>query len=960
MVIMVVVVGWSGEGKDPISICATDAETLNKYQTTGGSRQVGQHLRRIKKLTTFQVPSLVDLMNGFDNYVGQSQLRHFLQRKTLRLFLRLLSEKLSWFERQELSPEFHSFSSPVFCKFALTRLPPPVYLHIPLSSKTPVLNTMLGDIHHHSLASSNYKHLSRLCNTVFQHMADESSPSKYTDLKNSLTHLRSQIQNGDILFRKELMQQKWTAVLDSARNKNTQTPSIGQCVQEAMILAKLASEYAYGYPKLSEALKEGRLIPLLEANTCALANLMQTLRTGNVEKVRTFLQLPEMQRELDVLLDPAGGHLASCDLSSPMAEKQEIRQCKDALVMVKELVSDVTVPVDIITHDQLEPESWDAANLNLLPVPKCMNCKNSDAASCILSKAPCSVKGEPGRIATDKTIANLEAEVGKLRAEKAVIDQCLQRANGQLLEAAEEKSRLEDKLNATGREVNYMAQKLESLTKGKIQEEESMKNNLRKENEVLEKRNKELLNEIVKLKSSLQETEAEFEGKSGEFLQRMSQLEEDKKEIENRFTCMQQENVNKLIKCHQSIEKLSSHNEELKGRLSELQSTEKSLNNMVIVLKEKVEKLMKENEHLLHKINQVDKEKASQIHEAMHRLTGENENLLDKVRELENELDNCFTANNTAQEKINQLENENTELMNLKKELNKGLKAQGDAERNNKQDNLKGNMQQSDDLSQEATWCEDDKKVMLTTKAMFEVKQSKNVIEQNVQLKDILTEISTVKITGRSNDGNSLASKDKSEYENLFNEETQMIIEACLEEPEMEGISSLEKSGYHTIKRKSPDAEKSETAFKAQLASVEGKNSLGKLLERAEVELKSKQEGLDKTKAENVPEQSIGQRGELSPENVITFQQQFLSLNSQLKVQVTSETRLQELQCKLELLQNQLDMKSKAEMDLRMENYCMKGQLDALEQQIKNTENLRTKYSEMKSERDIRTTIYST
>lgn len=53
---------------------------------------------------------------------------------------------------------------------------------------------------------------------------------------------------------------------------------------------ELASECACGYPKLSEAVKEGRLIPLLEANSCTLADLIQILRTGDVEKVRNISQ----------------------------------------------------------------------------------------------------------------------------------------------------------------------------------------------------------------------------------------------------------------------------------------------------------------------------------------------------------------------------------------------------------------------------------------------------------------------------------------------------------------------------------------------------------------------------------------------------------------------------------------------------------------------------------------------
>ncbi|XP_048452432.1 restin homolog isoform X11 [Rhincodon typus] len=154
-------------------------------------------------------------------------------------------------------------------------------------------------IHETSLEVTS-KRLSNFCSAMFQNVDEETSPNRYRDLKNSLTHLRSQLQNGDILFREELLQSKWAAVLDSARNKNTQTPSIGQCVQEALIIAKLASESVCDYPKLSTAVKEGRIIPFLEANSCLLADLMQVLRTGDVEKEKDQ-SLKKLKLDYDIL-----------------------------------------------------------------------------------------------------------------------------------------------------------------------------------------------------------------------------------------------------------------------------------------------------------------------------------------------------------------------------------------------------------------------------------------------------------------------------------------------------------------------------------------------------------------------------------------------------------------------------------------------------------------------------------
>ncbi|XP_059821242.1 golgin subfamily B member 1-like isoform X5 [Hypanus sabinus] len=688
-------------------------------------------------------------------------------------------------------------------------------------------------------ASSKYKHLSSLCNAVFQHMEDESSPNRYRELKNSLTHLRSQLQNGDILFREELMQQKWTAVLDSARNKNTQTPSVGQCLQEAMILAKLASECTCDYPKLSEAVREGWLNSLLQANSCTLAELMQIVRTGDVEEVRTVLRLPETQRELGKLLSPEVGRFVCCDLSSPMIENQETRQSRDGLIMVKESVSDAAIPEDTITiasqPEPLDPGSQEVAKLNLLSIPELVDCNGSDAASCTLPKTPCSMKGESvsgdTNAVTKEVIANLKAEVGELQEEKAEMDRRLQCVNNQLLDSTEEKRRLEDELYVAGREVNHLAQKLEALTKGKIQEEESMKNNLRKENEVLEKRNKELLNEITKLQTSQQAMETEFEQKREEYLQKISQLKDDKKKMEDKFNCMQQENAEKLIECHQSIETLSTENGEMKGRLSELKTKDKILNNMVTELKEKVEKMMKENEHLLNKIDKMKSEKTNTVHETIHHLTKENEHLLGKVRELENELENYSTANTAAQYKINQIENANTNLMNVKENLIKESKVQGEGEINEKPDELqKMSSQQSDVLLQEATGCENDRKIMLKAKKRREVEQSKNSMEHHVEFNDVLSETSTVKITGRSNEYKTLSSKENAEDESPLSDETRIDVEAFLEEIEMEGDSSPDElqMGYDILPSKSQDADQSRTVIKFE--RLQNENANAKLL----------------------------------------------------------------------------------------------------------------------------------
>uniref|UniRef100_UPI00398E5C36 uncharacterized protein C4orf50-like n=1 Tax=Pristiophorus japonicus TaxID=55135 RepID=UPI00398E5C36 len=862
--------------------------------------------------------------------------------------------------------------------------------------------------------SSKYKHLSSLCSAMFHHMEEESSPNRYRDLKNSLTHLRYQLQNGDILFREELLQEKWTAVLDSACNKNTQTPSIGQCVQEAMIIAssqhfsgshcsvteglifrveaglprfrrtacdddgKLASECVCGYPKLSEAVKEGRLIPLLEANSCILADLMQILRTGDVEKVRAVLQSPETQKELAMLLDPEVGQLASYDLSSSMVEKQEIsktaqeiQKCGDDLTIVTELASDDVVPVDNATNesqpDQLELGSQKVTSTKsrCLTVHKNVDCTGSNTDICTLPKTHFSMKREPASTDTKaltETIAHLEAEIQELQTEKAEVDQHLQCKHNQLLKTAEEKCKLEEELCIAESEMKHLSQKLEARTKGKIQEEESMKNNLRKENEVLEKRNKELLNGIAKLESDQRDVAARFQEKNEECLQRISQLKEEKNKLEDKISCLQKENAQKLMECHQTVETLSAQNEDLQKRTSELESKDKTLTDAVTGLKEEIEKLMEENEHLLNKMHKLENEKTLIVHPSVHELTRENENLLAQVRELKSEVEKHFTENSAAQDKINHLENENTKLMNLKENLIKELKAQGAVEITNEQDALKEILkQQNDNLLQEVTFKKGDRKMIFQAEKACGGKQSQNLTQQNAEFNDILTELSGVKHTGGSNDYQTLGSKKDAEDQRCLVEKTGTIVETRLKEITVVTDVALEAISYSDTIKLLESAVKAQKWYRelgfAESRSVKVQEELTQaLIEMERLKQTTREQGPLKRNLkpmeESAPVKSISQTADCHVMDAMALQQQVLTLNSQLKDQTALERRLQELQIQLELLQTQFDIQSKVEMELRTENSRMKDQLDALEEHGKNVESLRARYSMMKSEGD--------
>ncbi|XP_038648477.1 golgin subfamily A member 4-like isoform X2 [Scyliorhinus canicula] len=747
--------------------------------------------------------------------------------------------------------------------------------------------------------SSKYKHLSSLCSAMFHQMEEETSPNRYRDLKNSLTHLRSQLQNGDILFREELLQNKWTAVLDSARNKNTQTPSIGQCVQEAMIIAKLASESVCGCPKLSEAVKEGRIMPLLEANSCMLADLMQVLRTGDVEKVRATLQSPATQKELAILLDHEVGHVSSYDLSSSTVEKQAInetaqktRKCGDYQTVVKGMLSEASVLVDTTNNEsqsdqlQLVGQEVMKEKSRCLSVNKIGDCTDSDRDVCALLKTHFNMNADLTSAdpkALSETIASLETEIQQLQTAKAEVGQQLQCRNNQLLKAAEEKCKLEDELSVANSEVSHLSRKLEEITKEKIQEKESMKNNLRKENEVLEKRNKELLNGMAKLEANQRDLEADFKAKSEECFERMSELKGEKSKLEDTISCMQKENAQRLVECDQTVETLSRQNEKLKKRATELESKDQTLAHMVTGMKDEIGKLMKENKRLLDKL---ENEETHVIHQTVHQLTREKEDLLAKVGKLEIEVEKHHDESGAAQDKLSRLENENTNLMNLNKYLVQELKAQGAGEITEQDELEETLLRQSDHLLPEGSSQKGGRMMMLKAERMCGVEQSSSLMEQKVGF-NVLAEPSVANHTEGYNDFQSSGSERKVEDQRYLvektgnavaNDEASEVIDysdkiKLLESIVKEKDESLKKLklDYEIVHGKLIDAEEKSATRDLQLkhekhdfpgkgrpdeepvtemTSTERNRSLEKLLERTEFELRSKQDELGKLKAE--------------------------------------------------------------------------------------------------------------
>ncbi|XP_042196607.1 myosin-7-like [Callorhinchus milii] len=334
--------------------------------------------------------------------------------------------------------------------------------------------------------SSKHKQLSSLCSAIFHHVVsshsgqctteEQSSPSRYRDLKNSLSHLRSQLQNGDILFREELLRDKWTSLLDPSRNKAIQTPSIGQCVQEAMIIAKLASECIYDYPKFSEAIKEGRLTPLLESHSSPLAEMMQALRCGDVEQVRVVLKRPGTQKELSRLLDLEREQLAREDNSSSMAEKlgtseieQENTKYGDDIINPNEITRHAVVTMDPNSSQpqaavlELANQKVPGAKSSSTSLHTYSSCDNSEPDGHALSRSQLNMQRESSStevMAFKGTITTLEAEIQKLQTEKAELDQHLQGKNSLLLKTTAERSELEKKLCATESQVTICLRNL--------------------------------------------------------------------------------------------------------------------------------------------------------------------------------------------------------------------------------------------------------------------------------------------------------------------------------------------------------------------------------------------------------------------------------------------------------------------------------------------------------------------
>ncbi|MGH0120936.1 UNVERIFIED_CONTAM: hypothetical protein FKN15_061627 [Acipenser sinensis] len=103
-------------------------------------------------------------------------------------------------------------------------------------------------------------------------------------LQERMELLQQAQQTGDIIFREELLQLKWEAILDPSRNKAIQTPSLIQCIKEAVTIARLVPQYGNTNLCACEGLLEPTLIPFLENNSCVFADVMQAVRCGDLEQ----------------------------------------------------------------------------------------------------------------------------------------------------------------------------------------------------------------------------------------------------------------------------------------------------------------------------------------------------------------------------------------------------------------------------------------------------------------------------------------------------------------------------------------------------------------------------------------------------------------------------------------------------------------------------------------------------
>ncbi|XP_048827167.1 restin homolog isoform X3 [Brienomyrus brachyistius] len=337
-------------------------------------------------------------------------------------------------------------------------------------------------------------------------------------------------QTADITAIEKLLQLKWEAVLDPARTKGVQTPSMTQCIREAIVVSKLIPEISRSQSCSHEGFLEISFLPLLETNSLSLAEIMQTLRCGGEEQVHQNMeQLESFKRAL---------------VSWPGVVDHS--QSEEGCLSLHKEVMAVPFPPDLVN---LFGSKFQNSNIISL-VSKttdvdCNSVDNDPPATELSCSSYTSDRFKPTNeeIKLLNEAVHLQSETVSLSDSKKELESLVHSKEEALQRLSEENPQLQR--SGTGScysEGCYEDPVTLSCEKDEMRLE-TLKNNWRQENKVLGQRNEELLGQLAQL-------EGEHERELAQLRLQMAMLEKEvaRLEEENKETCCAAEEDQKAIK----------------------------------------------------------------------------------------------------------------------------------------------------------------------------------------------------------------------------------------------------------------------------------------------------------------------------------------------------------------------------------------------------------------------------
>nr|XP_023653026.1 myosin-14-like isoform X2 [Paramormyrops kingsleyae] len=364
-------------------------------------------------------------------------------------------------------------------------------------------------------------------------------------------------ETADITAIEKLLQLKWEAALDPARTKGAQTPSMTQCIQEAIVVSKLIPEMSRSQSGSHEGFLEISFLPLLETNSLSLVEIMQNLRCGGEEQVHQNMeQLESLKRVL---------------VSRPGVVDHS--QNEEGGISLHKEVMAVQFPPDLVNlfGSQLQNSNI----ISLVSKTMDVDCNSVDndppATELSCSSYTCDrFKPTNEEIKLLNEAVHLQSEIGSLSNSKKEPESLVHGKEEAVQRLSEENAQLQR--NGTGScysQGSYEDPVILSCEKDELHLE-TLKNNWRQENKVLGRRNEELLGQLAQLE--------------GEHERELAQLRLQVTMLEKEVACLEEENKEHCCAAEEDRKAIKELQDALRMRSEELgTSRQKQEEDMALI-----------------------------------------------------------------------------------------------------------------------------------------------------------------------------------------------------------------------------------------------------------------------------------------------------------------------------------------------------------------------------------------